>query len=114
MKLAKGISKDYKHRYIDLFKKYSDVFAWSYKDLKTYDTNTIHHKIPLKKGVKSYKQKLRHINPPTFAFNREGSEEIIAGKNNCHIEVLRLGCQFSTSEEEKWRDRVMHIFQKSE
>jgi hypothetical protein len=34
--------------------------------LKTYDTFIIEHKIPLKPGVKPFKQNLRHINPIIF------------------------------------------------
>jgi hypothetical protein len=39
------------------------VFAWTYKDLKTYDTSVIEHKIPLKEEAKPFRQKLRQINP---------------------------------------------------
>jgi len=63
IKLAKGVPHKYKQRYLDLLKNYMDVFAWSYDDLKTFDTSIIQHKIPLKGGVKPYKQKLRQINP---------------------------------------------------
>jgi hypothetical protein len=45
-----------------LLKEYKDVFAWSYEDLKTYDTFIIEHKIPLKPGVNPFKQTLRQIN----------------------------------------------------
>ena len=40
-----------------------DIFAWSYHDLKTYDTSIIQHKIPLKPNTKPFKQKLRRLNP---------------------------------------------------
>jgi hypothetical protein len=39
------------------------VFAWTYEDLKTYDTFFIEHKIPLKGEAKPFRQKLRQINP---------------------------------------------------
>jgi hypothetical protein len=42
------------------------VFAWTYEDLKTYDTSVIEHKIPLKEGDKPFRQKLRPINPMLF------------------------------------------------
>lgn len=38
-------------------------FSWSCDVLNTFDTNFIQHKIPLKTGMKPYKQKLRQINP---------------------------------------------------
>ena len=39
------------------------MFVWGYKDLKSYDTSIIKHKIPLKENEKPFKQKLRMINP---------------------------------------------------
>ena len=39
------------------------MLAWEYKDLKSYDTSVIQHKIPLKENQKPFKQKLRRINP---------------------------------------------------
>ena len=44
-------------------KKYVDIFAWSYDDLKSYDPNVIQHTIPIKENEKNFKQKLRRINP---------------------------------------------------
>lgn len=63
VKLAKGVPKEYKQIYLDLFNEYMDVSVWSYDDLKTFDPSVIQHKIPLKAGVKPYKQKLRYVNP---------------------------------------------------
>ena len=51
-----------KQEYIALFKELIDVFAWSYEDLKAYDTSIIHHKIPIKEDLKPFKQKLCRIN----------------------------------------------------
>ena len=44
-------------------KEYVDVFSWKYEDLKTYDKNIIHHKIPIKSNTNPFKQKLCHVNP---------------------------------------------------
>ena len=46
-----------------MLKRYKDVFAWSYEDLKTYDTSIIDHKIPLKPSIKPFRKKLWQINP---------------------------------------------------
>jgi hypothetical protein len=46
-----------------LLREFADVFTWTYEDLKTYDTSVIEHKIPLKEEAKTFKQKLRQINP---------------------------------------------------
>ena len=46
-----------------MIKEFSDIFAWSYDDLKEYDTNIIQHTIPMKEDEKPFRQKLRRINP---------------------------------------------------
>jgi hypothetical protein len=56
--LGKTVSKEDMKAYLKRFRKYQDVFAWSYRDLKTYDTLIIQHTIPLKYGVKPFQQKL--------------------------------------------------------
>ena len=63
IKLSKKLPEKEKEEYVKLMKKYTDVFAWSYEDLKEYDTSIIHHTIPIKPGEKPFKQKLRRINP---------------------------------------------------
>ena len=63
IKLSKTSPAHIKLKYIKLFKEFSDLFAWSYEDLKSYDTEIIQHKIPLKENQKPFKQKLRRINP---------------------------------------------------
>ena len=47
-----------KAAFTKLFKEYKDVFAWSYEDLKTFDTRIMQHVIPIKEGVKPVQQKL--------------------------------------------------------
>jgi hypothetical protein len=63
VKISKYLPTQMKNKYVKLLKKYKDVFAWSYDDLKTYDTSVIEHKIPLKHGIKPFRKKLRQINP---------------------------------------------------
>jgi hypothetical protein len=48
IKLLKTLSTEVKQDYIKLMKDFPDVFAWSYDDLKVYDTKVIQHVIPLK------------------------------------------------------------------
>jgi len=43
-------------------REFADVFAWTYEDLKTYNTTVIEHKISLKGEAKPFRQKLRQIN----------------------------------------------------
>jgi hypothetical protein len=61
--LGKTMSKEERKSYLKLFRQYQDVFAWSYKDLKTYDTRIIQHTIPLKPEMKPFQQKLWKYHP---------------------------------------------------
>ena len=55
VKISKALTAEQRNRYIKLLKEYANVFAWSYEDLKTYDTGIIQHKIPLKLNVKPFR-----------------------------------------------------------
>lgn len=61
--MSKYLPFDQKKKYVELFREFQDVFAWSYEDLKSYDTSVIQHTIPLKENQKPFKQKLRRVNP---------------------------------------------------
>jgi hypothetical protein len=63
VKISKYLPAQIKSKYIELLRQYKDVFAWYYDDLKTYYTSFIEHKIPLKHGIKPFKDKIRHISP---------------------------------------------------
>ena len=63
IKLSKTLPAHIKLKYIELFKEFSDVFVWSYEDFKSYDTEIIQQKIPLKENQKLFKQKPCRINP---------------------------------------------------
>jgi hypothetical protein len=52
--LGKTMSKEERRAYLKFFKQYQNVFTWSYKDLKTYDTRIIPHTIPLKPKLKPF------------------------------------------------------------
>ena len=54
VKLSKNPSAKEKEEYMHLMKKYTDVFTWSYEDLKEYDTSIIQHTIPIKPGEKPF------------------------------------------------------------
>ena len=59
VKISKYLPPEMKSKYVELLKQYKDVFAWSYDELKTYDTTVIENKIPLKPGIKPFRKKLR-------------------------------------------------------
>ena len=41
IKMFKNLPTHIKLKYIEMFKEFSDVCAWSYEDLKSYDTKII-------------------------------------------------------------------------
>jgi hypothetical protein len=57
------LSSEKRVEYFELLREFTDVFSWTYNDIKTYDTIFIEHKIPLKEEAKPFRQKLRKINP---------------------------------------------------
>jgi ribonuclease HI len=61
--LASHLTNKHKYEYGDLLKEFSDIFAWKYSDLKTYNTKIIKHKIPLNKDTKPFRQKLKSFSP---------------------------------------------------
>ena len=62
IKLSKALDPDNRQKYITLMKGFSDVFAWSYDDLKEYVTYIIQNTIPIKEDEKPFRKKLRRIN----------------------------------------------------
>jgi hypothetical protein len=49
------LTQEQRAEYIELLREFSDVFAWTYEDLKTYDTSVIENKIPLKEEAKPFR-----------------------------------------------------------
>jgi hypothetical protein len=61
--IGTNLSSEMRSKLISLLKDYIDVFAWSYADMPGLDENVVVHKLPLKPGAKSVKQKLRRLKP---------------------------------------------------
>ena len=61
--LGLGLTSNERLAFIHLLKKYKNVFAWNYEDLKTYDTSIIQHTIPMISDENPVQQKLRKIHP---------------------------------------------------
>jgi ribonuclease HI len=55
IKLSGSLTKEQRTEYAELLREFVDVFAWTYEDLKTYDTTVIEHKIPLKEEAKPFR-----------------------------------------------------------
>ena len=59
VKIGTTLSPVTRKELINLFQKYSDVFAWSYQDMLGLDTNIVVHRLQLREKCASVKQKLR-------------------------------------------------------
>jgi ribonuclease HI/uncharacterized small protein (DUF1192 family) len=55
VKLSKDLIEEQRIGYTKLLREFADVFAWTYEDLKTYDTSVIEHKIPLKEEARPFR-----------------------------------------------------------
>ena len=75
-------------------KKYTNVFAWSYEDLKEYDTSIIQHTIPIKPGEKPFRQKLRRINPKLLPVIEKEIKKMFGAKNIVTIRFSRWVSNF--------------------
>jgi hypothetical protein len=80
VKLSSSLSREQRDKYVKLLKEFSDVFAWTYKDLRNYDTNIIEHNIPLKEETKPFRQKLRQINPMLLPIMEKEVKKILDAK----------------------------------
>ena len=52
-----------KGRIVELLREYSDIFAWSYRDMPGLDPDVVEHRLPLKPECPPVKQKLRRSHP---------------------------------------------------
>jgi hypothetical protein len=53
------LTRKQRDEYVELLNEFSDVFAWTYEDLRTYDTTVIEHNNSLKEEAKPFRHKLR-------------------------------------------------------
>lgn len=80
IKISKNLTLENKERYIKLMKYFFDIFAWSYEDLKVYDTNVFQHMIPVTENEKPFKQKLRRMNPLLLPLIKKEIRNLFEGK----------------------------------
>ena len=80
VKISKALAAEQRNMYIKLLKEHVDVFAWSYEELRTYDTGIIQHKFPLKPNLKPFHQKLRRINPALFPIIEKEVKKLLDAK----------------------------------
>jgi ribonuclease HI len=80
VKLSSNLSKEQRLEYVELLKEFVDVFAWTYEDLRTYNTSIIEHKIPLKEETKPFRKKLRQINPMLLPIMEKEVKKLLDAK----------------------------------
>ena len=80
VKIYKALTAEQRNRYIKLLKEHVDVFAWSYEELRTYDTGITQYKVPLNPNVKPFRQKLRRINPALFPVIEKEVKKLLDAK----------------------------------
>lgn len=78
LNLSKYYSDEEKGKFLKLFHGFSDVFAWSYKDLKGYDPSIVSHAIPLRKELFPIIKKQRPLNLALEAIIRVELDNLIA------------------------------------
>ena len=66
--------------FINLFREFKDVFAWTYEDFKTYDTKIIQHIIPLKEDAKPFQHKLQKMHPSLESLVKKELNKLLAAK----------------------------------
>jgi hypothetical protein len=81
LKVGAQCFKEEKTKFMDLFREFKDVFAWSYEDLHGFDPSIIQHTILIKEEAKLVRQKQRPINPMLEATIRKEVEKLL----NAHI-----------------------------
>ena len=90
--LASHLSDKQKDDYGKLLKEFSDIFAWQYDDLKTFDTEVIQHKIPLNKDTKPFHQKMRSFNPLLLPMMEKEIRKLLDARIIIPSQVFRVDC----------------------
>ena len=58
-----NLSDDCNAGLIKLLKEYVDYFAWEYSEMPGLSRDLVEHRLPIKAGIRPYKQPSRHFNP---------------------------------------------------
>ena len=94
IRLSKNLLVKEKEDYVNLMKRYTDVFSWSYEDLKEYDTSIIQHTIPIKPGEKPFRQNLRRVNPMLLPGIEKEIKKTVQCQDYSDPVIFQVGCKF--------------------
>jgi hypothetical protein len=59
----KTLETDPRDEMIGLLKQYSDCFAWNYTEIPGLSREIVEHRLPIKSGLRPFKQKPRSFRP---------------------------------------------------
>ncbi|KAI5409556.1 hypothetical protein KIW84_055107 [Lathyrus oleraceus] len=80
VKIGALLEESFKKGLIELLREYVDVFAWSYEDMPSLDTDIVQHFLPLKPECVPVNQKLRRTHPDmAVKIKEEVQKQIDAG-----------------------------------
>jgi hypothetical protein len=77
VKIGAQCTDEEKLKFTELLREFQDVFSWSYEDICGFDISLINHFIPIKEGIKPFRQKQRPINPSLEATIRKELEKLL-------------------------------------
>ena len=63
--------------YTDLFKEFSNVFAWSYEEMSGINPKIVEHEITMYPDAKPVRQKIRLVNPKKAAAIKVEVEKLL-------------------------------------
>lgn len=78
------------------------MFAWSYDDLKTFDTHIMQHIIPIKEGVKPVQQKLRQMHLSLEPTVKAELNKVLAARIIFLVHHTQWVSNLVTSPKEEW------------
>ena len=75
VKIGTRFTIEQKEALVALLKEFHEIFAWSYQDMPSLDTDIVVHKIPLKPECKPVRQALRRMKPKVILKIKEEVEK---------------------------------------
>lgn len=61
LQIRADLSSEQRKEMMEFLSLYKDIFTWSYDDMIGLSTDNMLHKVPIKEGFKSVRQKLRKL-----------------------------------------------------
>jgi hypothetical protein len=101
VKLSRNLSKEQRVEYVKILKEFVDLFSTKYEYVRTYDTNIIENKIPLKEETRPFRQKLRQTNPMLLPIMEREVKRLLDAQ-------IIIPLRYS-----EWMDNLVHVRKKN-